>query len=127
MYRAQSLGIASKSTKFPMALLEDRTAVFIVRVWCERGDQADRVPEWRGSVEHVESGQRAYFRHLEAVLEFMRPHLSEIGIDAQQRFWERISSVMDDNDASATAEFRVVADPPENASVVDVSQPCKTR
>ena len=82
-----------------MALLEDRTAVFIVRVWCERGEaQADdAVPsEWRGSVEHVQSGQRAFFRHLDAVCEFMRPHLESIGIDAQQRFWERISSVIDD-------------------------------
>ena len=39
-----------------MALLEDRTAVFIVRVWCERGDGDSAVAEWRGSVEHVRSG-----------------------------------------------------------------------
>ena len=37
-----------------------------------------------------------FFRHLDAVQEFMKPHLEGIGIDAQQRFWERISSVMDD-------------------------------
>lgn len=83
-----------------MALLEDRTAVFIVRVWCERGDSESSsqptLSEWRGSVEHVQSGQRAFFRHLDAVCEFMKPHLEGIGIDAQQRFWERISSVIDD-------------------------------
>lgn len=83
-----------------MALLEDRTAVFIVRVWCERGDAESSagpgISEWRGSVEHVESGQRAFFRHLDAVCEFMKPHLESIGIDAQQRFWERISSVIDE-------------------------------
>lgn len=79
-----------------MALLEDRTAVFIVRVWCERGDGDAAVTEWRGSVEHIQSGQRTFFRHLDAVLEFVRPHLEDIGIDAQQRFWERISSAMDD-------------------------------
>lgn len=79
-----------------MALLEDRTAVFIVRVWCERGDGDSAISEWRGSVEHVESGQRVFFRNLDAVCEFMKPHLESIGIDAQQRFWERISSVMDD-------------------------------
>ena len=45
-----------------MALLEDRTAVFIVRVWCERGDGDAAVTEWRGSVEHIQSGQRAFFR-----------------------------------------------------------------
>jgi hypothetical protein len=79
-----------------MALLEDRTAVFIVRVWCERGDGDAAVTEWRGSVEHIQSGQRAFFRNLEAVLEFVRPHLEGIGIDAQQRFWERISSALED-------------------------------
>ena len=58
-----------------MALLEDRTAVFIVRVWCERGDGESSptplISEWRGSVEHIQSGQRAFFRHLDAVCEFM--------------------------------------------------------
>lgn len=82
-----------------MALLEDRTAVFMVRVWCERGDSdsADdcALSEWRGSVEHIQSGQRTFFRNLEAVTDFMKPHLEGIGIDAQQRFWERISSVID--------------------------------
>ena len=79
-----------------MTLLEDRTAVFIVRIWCERGDGPSLAPEWRGSVEHVQTGARAFFRHLDVVLEFMKPHLEGIGIDAQQRFWERISTVMDD-------------------------------
>jgi hypothetical protein len=88
-----------------MALLEDRTAVFIVRIWCERGDGDCLLPEWRGSVEHVESGQRVFFRSLEAVLDFMKPHLQVIGIDAQQRFWERISSAMEDiADAGDPAE-----------------------
>ena len=81
-----------------MALLEDRTAVFIVRIWCERGDADSSIPEWRGSVEHVESGQRVFFRNLEAVLDFMKPHLQGIGIDAEQRFWERISAVIDEVD-----------------------------
>ena len=79
-----------------MTLLEDRTAVFIVRIWCERGDGPSVAPEWRGSVEHVQTGARAFFRHLDVVLDFMKPHLEGIGIDAQQRFWERISTVMDD-------------------------------
>lgn len=79
-----------------MALLEDRTAVFIVRVWCERGDGDAAITEWRGSVEHIQSGQRTFFRNLDAVIDFVRPHLEGIGIDAQQRFWERISSALED-------------------------------
>ncbi len=88
-----------------MALLEDRTAAFIVRIWCERGDASSLAPEWRGSVEHVQTGQRAFFRHLDAVLDFMKPHLETMGIDAQQRFWERISSVMDDGRDGDPAEL----------------------
>jgi hypothetical protein len=79
-----------------MALLEDRTAAFIVRIWCERGEEDAANAEWRGSVEHVQSGERTFFRHLETVVEFMKPRLVGIGIDAQQRFWERISSVIND-------------------------------
>lgn len=91
-----------------MALLEDRTAVFIVRVWCEGGDANSAVSEWRGSIEHVQSGQRTFFRHLEAIVEFMKPYLENIGIDAQQRFWERISSVMSDGErAPRTLEIEV--------------------
>jgi hypothetical protein len=93
-----------------MALLEDRTAVFIVRVWCERGSADSAVSEWRGSVEHVQSGQRTFFRHLEAVIEFMKPRLEGIGIDAQQRFWERISSVMSDA-ASAPGVVEIEVEP----------------
>jgi hypothetical protein len=102
-----------------MALLEDRTTAFIVRIWCERGDTASLAPEWRGSVEHVQTGQRGFFRHLDAVIDFMKPHLEGIGVDAQQRFWERISTVMDDGEqdlahdpdhpstAFAPREFRI--------------------
>ncbi len=93
-----------------MALLEDRTTAFIVRIWCERGDTASLAPEWRGSVEHVQTGQRAFFRHLDAVIDFMKPHLQGIGVDAQQRFWERISTVMDDG------EHDIKHDPDHRAS-----------
>ncbi|KAF1703638.1 hypothetical protein [Pseudoxanthomonas suwonensis] len=89
-----------------MALLEDRSAAFIVRIWCERGQNPGPGPEWRGSVEHVQSGQRMFFRHLDAVLDFMKPHLEGLGIDAQQRFWERISSVMEEEPGDP-AELRI--------------------
>ena len=88
-----------------MALLEDRTTAFIVRIWCERGDTESLAPEWRGSVEHVQTGQRAFFRHLDAVIDFMKPHLQGIGVDAQQRFWERISTVMDDGEQDIAHAF----------------------
>jgi hypothetical protein len=101
-----------------MALLEDRTAVFIVRVWCERGSGDADVTEWRGSVEHIQSGQRAFFRNLDAVLDFVRPHLEGIGIDAQQRFWERISSALEDPPPTAPVDI-----PIPSADATATSQP----
>ncbi len=105
-----------------MALLEDRTTAFIVRIWCERGGTASLAPEWRGSVEHVQTGQRAFFRHLDAVIDFMKPHLQGIGVDAQQRFWERISTVMDDGEQDIQhdsnqlpKEFRIDVDAASSA------------
>jgi hypothetical protein len=107
-----------------MSLLEDRTAVFIVRVWCERGDGDAAVTEWRGSVEHIQSGHRAFFRNLEAVLEFVRPHLEGIGIDARERFWERISSALEDAPPAVpmaipipSAQAPAPYDPPASSSV----------
>jgi len=80
-----------------MALLDDRSAAFIVRVWCERGDEpSDGVRDWRGSIEHVETGQRVFFRELAAVNEFMTARLRALGVDAPNRFWERLFPT-DDN------------------------------
>jgi hypothetical protein len=102
-----------------MALLEDRTAVFIVRVWCERGDGDAAITEWRGSVEHIQSGQRAFFRNLDAVLDFVRPHLEGIGIDAQQRFWERISTALGDAPQAAPIAIPIPVPPADAAAMRD--------
>jgi len=76
-----------------MPLLEDRCASFIVRVWCENGDAGlGSVRVWRGSIEHVTSGQRAFFQELDAVVAFMKPHLVALGIDEPSRFWERMEA-----------------------------------
>lgn len=74
-----------------MPMFEDRSASFIVRVWCEIGDaRARSAPAWRGSIEHVPSGRRAFFQELEAVIAFMKPHLVALGITEPDRFWERM-------------------------------------
>jgi len=74
-----------------MALLDDRSAAFIVRVWCERGDSpGGDVLDWRGSIEHVESGERVFFRELAVVNEFMTAHLRALGVESPNRFWDRL-------------------------------------
>lgn len=75
-----------------MALLQDQTASFIVRIWRESNDFGGGSSEWRGSIEHVGSGQRAFFRDLNAIALFMNPVLESIGVDLGDTFWERVSS-----------------------------------
>ena len=56
-------------TKPLIAVNEDRH-LFIVRVWHEASELAPG-GQWRGSVEHVPSGQRVHFITLEALTEFV--------------------------------------------------------
>lgn len=96
-----------------MPMFEDRSASFIVRVWCEIGDaRARSVPAWRGSIEHVPSGQRGFFQELEAVIAFMKPHLVALGITEPDRFWERMDEA---------------AAPPPAAPPPGLPAPCPTR
>lgn len=74
-----------------MSLLEDHTASFIVRIRREPGHSAGGDGDWRGSIEHVPSGRRASFRDLAAIINFMKPHLTDLGIDTASRFWELMS------------------------------------
>ena len=78
-----------------MPLFEDRSAAFIVRVWCESGEVPGAVRAWRGSIEHVASGERSFFTELHAVIAFMRPHLLALGIEDPARFWERMGDLGD--------------------------------
>lgn len=85
-----------------MPLLEDRTASFIVRIWREGGEAPGALGDWRGSIEHVHSGQRAFFRDLAAIVQFMRPHLADLGIDTASRFWDLMADDSPSEDAPAS-------------------------
>jgi|tagenome__1003787_1003787.scaffolds.fasta_scaffold20699335_1 hypothetical protein len=58
-----------------MPLLQDRTNAFIVRVWCESNPGGTPPSDWRGSIEHVESGRRVYFRDAALVAAFIQPYI----------------------------------------------------
>lgn len=92
-----------------MPLLEDNTASFIVRIWLERGEGAAVSQEWRGSIEHVQSGRRSFFRDLSAIARFMKPQLEQIGIEAPLRFWDLMTPDMGSPSAGDNAE---AGDPP---------------
>jgi hypothetical protein len=54
--------------------------LFIVRLWHEPS-QIAAPGQWRGSVEHAESGQRRYFIALGDLTEFVASHLGEVQLD----------------------------------------------
>jgi hypothetical protein len=53
-------------------------STFVIRFWREWSATTGR---WRGRIEHVQSGQRADFLDLEAILEFVRG----FGVTAEDR------------------------------------------
>jgi hypothetical protein len=54
--------------------------LFIVRLWHEPS-QIAAPGQWRGSVEHAESGQRRYFIALGDLTEFVASQLGEAQLD----------------------------------------------
>jgi hypothetical protein len=55
-------------------LFKTNTHVFILRFWSEPREIEDAEPEWRGVIEHVDSGDYRYFRTLEVMISFMAKH-----------------------------------------------------
>lgn len=49
---------------------------FVVKVWLEGREIAGATPEWRGRVDHVQSGRRIYFRDLGELLGFVQQFLA---------------------------------------------------
>ena len=62
-------------------LLKDNAAAYIVRVWLEHREVEDAPVEWRGSIEHVGSGQVKYLTQLNEIERFIRPFLRTMGVD----------------------------------------------
>lgn len=61
-----------------MPLLQDRTASFIVRLWCEY-DASGAMHAWRGGVEHVQSGRQRYFRRDQDLIAFIHAPMADAG------------------------------------------------
>lgn len=93
--------VSLRRSRVAMPLLEDNSVSFIVRIWCEPQAQEQGTREWRGSIEHVHSGRRGFFRDIRAITEFMRPHLDELGIDEPIRFWDAMTADLFDLPSAA--------------------------
>lgn len=53
----------------PTYLLSRRVATFIVRLWVE--PSAAGADEWRGEIEHVQTGEKRYFRDVSQLPAFI--------------------------------------------------------
>jgi hypothetical protein len=68
---------------------ENRTESFVVRIWLERREIADALPEWRGVIEHVGSGHRKYILDLDCIVIFMAEYMREWGVKPRSWAWIR--------------------------------------
>ncbi|HEX9990078.1 MAG TPA: hypothetical protein VGE45_16595 [Chloroflexia bacterium] len=58
---------------------ERQTHAFIVRLWTEPRESRETNVEWRGSVEHVPTGERRYVNNLDAITLFLASFLKKMG------------------------------------------------
>jgi hypothetical protein len=61
-------------------LFEDHTVAFVVRIWLEGRESESVAPEWRGVIEHVNSGKRHYLRDLNEIPRYIIPYMEAMGI-----------------------------------------------
>ena len=59
---------------------EAQRASFIIRIWLEETAAETGLTTWRGSITHVQSGEKQYFEGLDAIAEFIMSYLKELGV-----------------------------------------------
>jgi hypothetical protein len=50
---------------------------FVIRMWRENRDQPDAEGEWRGWIDHVQTGKRHYFRQVQTISRIVSGYVSE--------------------------------------------------
>ncbi len=60
-------------------LLEDNSTAYIVRIWLEQREVEGAPVAWRGSIEHVASGEIKYITDLDEIARFIRPIIEATG------------------------------------------------
>jgi hypothetical protein len=48
------------------------THSFVVRIWNDASNSPEIAASWRGSIDHVGSGKRVYFRDLQKMMRFIQ-------------------------------------------------------
>jgi hypothetical protein len=60
---------------------ESDTQSFIIKIWLEEKPEETGQTVWRGHITHVPSGERQYLQDLDAILLFIKPYLSLMGVN----------------------------------------------
>lgn len=66
---------------------------FIVRIWVETSAQPGFCAQWRGSVQHVNSGDKRYVDDMEEIVAFFESHLAQHDIQrkpAERAWWRKL-------------------------------------
>ncbi len=56
---------------------ETTIEVFIIRMWLEPREKKDALPEWRGMIQRVASGEQRYIQDLDDVKAFIAAFLND--------------------------------------------------
>ncbi|MCA9989090.1 MAG: hypothetical protein KDE09_16680 [Anaerolineales bacterium] len=75
-----------------MSLFESESHSFVMRLWQEHGDSNPADSEWRGWVEHVQSGQRFYFRDFSDIKQIVGNFLEDQQERAKDQLFEPIQA-----------------------------------
>lgn len=63
-----------------MKSFQENSHAFIIRVWLEPREIEGERPEWRGTVEHVLSGERRSVHKMEEVVAFIASYMQDWGV-----------------------------------------------
>jgi hypothetical protein len=70
------MAIMEQEEQRVMTLFEAEAHSFVLRIWRENRDDPTVDAEWRGWIEHVQSGRRTYFRELQEIEQLLAEYMS---------------------------------------------------
>jgi hypothetical protein len=59
--------------------------IFIIRIRAVHREIQGAVPVWRGEIEHLNTGRKAFLKALTEIIPFIRPVLEEMGIETSDQ------------------------------------------
>jgi len=61
-----------------MSLFEKEAHSFMIRLWRENKEQNNAQAEWRGWIDHIQSGQRHYFKDIAEIGRIVASYTSDL-------------------------------------------------